>query len=277
MPFSFTDLFYKQGRSPLFLAGIILFTFGSLVTTAINFGQMLMWTGILSFLNWFAILPVPFLFMLIFSLWLIYVASVERKSPEKIFTALTLVKIHTIVYFAIYSVIIIAAITGLILFAVMEHELFNFVGVYSDIWTAVFFIVIIITLIIIIPIYIVYLVFYFIALLRALKGIRNGIKNNIPAPVRGVIPFSVVSFIIVSFSVLSNLSSLSNAGSLYFYYDLMNEFPSEFWDIFNGLPFHSTGIIVASALSSIISSTGVALIIITLLKFNSSLKQKQQY
>lgn len=180
-PGSFIQHLHTQGKSGLFLTGIILFSIGTVLSLFVSF----------SFLS---VLPLLLAALPITGLWLIYAASKKPILPEKTLTSLTLFKIDTIFTLVVISLAFAVVIISLIVSLIFSAAYFDVA--LGAIWFAL--VVVLIALVIIIP-------FYFVAILRIIASIRANIVGNTTNPLRGVLPFSILA---ITSSILGILGSL---------------------------------------------------------------------
>ena len=257
---SFTQHLHSFGSSNNFLVGIVLFSAGSLFSLLFSLGIM----GIFSL----AMLALP-----VVGMWLIYAASKRPSLPEKTFTALTLFKVHTIIgiVFLSIAILVVVLVTVLLVFwAIEDGLLFN----------EAFIIPLIVGGLIGIGFVVLFMVLYYVSLLKILKGIGDNMRSNSFAPIRGVTPFTVIAWIGIVFGVLGALSMLAGAGWLEESYDIIfrdlsNEL-AEFTWILNSLEsfWPSTRGLMASAIFTLASNIGTAILLVMLSKFNGGLKQR---
>lgn len=188
---SFIGLLHSYGASNLFLAGICLYTAGSLINAIMLFNV----TSIISLL----ILAVP-----IIGFWLIFAASKAPRLPEKIMPALTMFKVYAIIALVGIGLI---ALLGIIACAVLIFISFTESGSYFPGGSAILMVIGVVLLLVLIGLA-VFNVVYIKALLNILSGLRNNIIYNAFAPLRGVRVFTVLYYISVGIAVLMSLSSL---------------------------------------------------------------------
>ncbi|MCL2168661.1 MAG: zinc ribbon domain-containing protein [Defluviitaleaceae bacterium] len=265
-PGGYIQNLHSFGSSTLFLIGVILFTGAGFISLLVNFSL----TGIFNL----AMFALPAI-----ALWLIYVASKQPRLPEKVFTSLTLYKVYAIIILVVFCMILgsvaIVWIIGMI------------AGVGFGAGGAV--VVVFITGAIVIGIMVLFLVFYFVAALRIINGVRHGLATNTFAPLRGVTPFIVISWILVGFGVIGGFSAIAGAGFVdtipeYTLNILLREF---MWDIPHELYWvidivdealisatPSAGAMAFAGLLSLVSAAGQGILLVVLGQFSNSVKMR---
>jgi hypothetical protein len=188
---SFIEHLHTQGRSGLFLTGIILFSAGTLFTIFASFSAL----SIISLL--LAALPIT-------GFWLIFAASKSPRLPEKTLPALTLFKIYTIFWLVVVGLV---ALAFLIFFGLAFIGLAEFGGGGE---LAVLLIMFFLTAVV----FAVIIAFYYVPILRIIGSIRRNILHNAMEPLRGVLPFTVVAIILVSLGILGALVGLAVMGTM---------------------------------------------------------------
>ncbi|MCL2376429.1 MAG: hypothetical protein FWC76_03430 [Defluviitaleaceae bacterium] len=171
---SFISHLQRYGRSRLFLTGIILFTIGTTLSTIIS------WTLL-------AFIPLALAALPIIGFWLIYASSKNAEKPEKVLTALTLFKVHTII------TLVLMCLLAMLITLLSLATYFGGAGTSADLAFSLFAALIMFSLI---PL-------YYVSILNIIKSIRQNIINNTFNPIRGVLPFTIITFIYVGFFVLA--------------------------------------------------------------------------
>jgi len=193
---SFTELFRGFGGGRLFLIGIILYTVGAGVSNLFSLPGILRDT--VYYYNVVRIVLLlamaPFVLNAI-GLWIIFAASKSQGLPKMIPRALTTLKISAVVTL-IYTLL-------MVLFVLF---VFFTLATWGGVLT-LFLIALILTGIL----FALYIIFYFVPFLRILRAVKHGITNNTLKPLRGVIPFTVISCISIGVTALYTLYTLSIA------------------------------------------------------------------
>ena len=245
---SFISHLHKYGKSRMFLAGIILFTIGTVVSTLVT------WTLL-------AFIPLALAALPITGFWFIYAESKNPQNSEKTLKALMLFKVHTIITLVL-----------LCLFAALMLALLLFTSFLStevdaelmlSIIPSLFFLLIMLSLI---PL-------YYVPILNIIKSIRQNIIDNAFNHIHGVLPFTVLTFIYVGLTVLVTALMLVGMGILIAFAinDPMLHYPAQ--DAFNAvamLPMFIVLIVVFIA-PYIASAIGTVFFVIILNRFAKSI------
>jgi len=255
-PNDFSKMVHKFGGSLLFLIGIVLYTIGYIITTATTFSV-------------FSIFIIPFIALAVVGFCLIYGASQSPRSPKSIkstLAALVLFKIDVIIGLVGVSAIILSTLFGgtIILIALLVYAEWMAVGIVSG----VIFGMLVISIL--------YIVFYFVAFLKVLSGIRNGIRYNKFEKIRGIKSFTIFAYIAIGFGILYSVGMMIFAVQ---YTEIMQNM---LWD----LPWYmqdfyldnmgwayDPNYIAVWGVGSIAVYAGSVLCLITLNKFNKSIKK----
>jgi hypothetical protein len=184
----FIQHLHTQGKSGLFLAGIILLTAGTGLTLFASF-------------SFFSILPLLLAALPIVGFWLIFAASRKPILPEKTLPALTLFKIHTIFYLAVISLAALVSVGSLVL-ALVGMSYYG-----GGPFAAVLFALFLVT-----AFFVIAIVFYYVAILKIISSTRANIVHNTMNPLRGVMPFSIIAVLMAGFGILTSLVALAFIG-----------------------------------------------------------------
>jgi hypothetical protein len=201
----------------------------------------------------------------IIGFWMVFSAS--RDTALRLLPALTLFKVA-----AIMALVIFCIAMGLIMLALL------IVSIAALAYEPVAGVVVLIIMLIAVAIFVIMLVFYYIAMLRIIKGFRNNIIYNDFSPIRGVVPFTVMTVIgfVIAFIGLVFMFWLDDVSGDWLHY-LTVEFSAEFGDYFVDEALFTTGNnlggLTVSTIATISTSVGWLLIVIVLNKINGSLKQ----
>lgn len=245
---SFISHLHKYGKSNMFLAGIILFSIGTVVSTLVT------WTLL-------AFIPLALAALPITGLWLIYAESKSPQNHERILTALKLFRIHTIINLVLLCLLA-ALMLGLsLLSSFLSAELGA--ELILSIIPSLFFTLIILSLI---PL-------YYVPILNIIKSIEQNIINGTFNPIRGVLPFTIVTFIYVGLVAFLTALMLVALGifSVLSINDPMLHYPAQ--DAFSTvamLPMFIVFIVVLIG-PSLASTIGTVLCVITLNRFAKSI------
>jgi hypothetical protein len=250
----FTDRVFGVTNGVLFLVAIIFFTLG----------------GTISVINTFSVFNLIFLgpvitVLSIIGFWMVFSAS--RDTALRLLPALTLFKVA-----AIMALVIFCIAMGLIMLALL------IVSIAALAYEPVAGVIVLLGMLIIVAAFVVMLVFYYIALLRMIKGFRNNIIYNDFSPIRGVVPFTVMTVIglVIAFLGMVFVFWLDDVSGDWLHY-LIVEFGAEFGDYFDDALFttgNNFGGLMVSAIATISTSVGWLLIVIVLNKINGSLKRE---
>jgi len=248
---NFIEHLHKHGKSRLFLAGVILFTIGNALSSIIYFGLAFFIPLILSALP-------------IVGFWLVYAASKRPQKPEKTLAALTLFKIHTI----INLVMLCLGIVFIVLISLAASFLSEPLGVDPAPAFPILFAVVSLMLLVI-PL-------YYVPVLKILESIRQNIVNNTFNRIRGVAPFTVITFIACGLGILGIIVAFGSMGVALAFMDdglawILGEFPGA--DMASivalaGVFMASFGLFLVVALAHMV---GVIFCVITLNKFANSI------
>lgn len=232
---SFVHHIHNIGKSNLFLAGIILFSAGSILSIFSGFNATM---GILSlFLN----------AMPVIALWLIFAASTRPMMPEKTLTALTLFKITAV--FMLFSAGLMIP-TLVILF--LETFLFTPYPIIGPPHVST-------TYITLVAAYVAVSLLYYIPLLKILSNIRQSIIFNTIHPVHIVRLFTVSAVLMVIFRISSSIF-LATVGI----YALMDNSAWFINSLMQGLLTATT----LSIVSNLVISAGIIILVICLNKLS---------
>ena len=247
---SFVERLHNYGKSNIFLIGIILFTVGNLFV-------------IFRVLNIYSIISIILMVLPIIGFWLIFVASKMPKVPEKTMTALTLFKVSIIIGLVLSGFV---ALVMLILSVVFIAGAGVDPSYYTGYLNGSYMIILGIMFLIIVAIAVTLIVIYYRSVLMLISGIRKGIANNSFNPLPGIKTFSIFTYIIVVFAVLSTLLMAVSAGSIN---TLMND---AYGSIEAIKPYISSYTVSAfSIVSTLASNAGIVICVIVLNRFNNSL------
>ena len=247
----FEELLHEHGASSLFLVGTILLIGGGVIT-ALSMGVF----GVATLLT--LILPAIALIMT-------YSICKNKKPMQSMTTPLTLVKVDVILSLVYLGL---AFIGGLAIIGVVGYVIDSIMFVPDmDLIVGVMAVAFVITYaIILVPL----IIFYYVPLLRILADIRAGALTGHATwgRIRGVLPFSVMIYILAGLTLLavfSNLGSMaamqSIANELY-----MLELIGLDWMFFMFDP----TFIILSSLGGIAQGLGMILLVVVLGKFNKA-------
>ena len=262
-PGAFVELVHRYGRSKLFLVGIILFSVGNIISQVLS----------LSIFSFYSIIMTA---LPIIGFWMIYTASKTPRLPEKTLTAMTIFKVILIIALVficlgILAVVLIGLLAGVAAnFADWDSfsGLYPMDGVASSIIAAVFIVILVMVIISVIV-----MIIYYRAVLRVVSGIRSGILSNVMNPLRGVGVFSVFTYIgavcsvFGAFTLAASSRLINNTLS-----DMFYSIPSDYYSFIKPLMGIFSNYLWISYLFIVLAQVGTVLCVITLGKFNNSLK-----
>ena len=264
----FIQHLHIQGKSGLFLTGIILFTTGTVFTLFTSF-------------SFFSIIPLILSALPIVGFWLIFAASRKPVLPEKTLTALTLFKIHTIFYLVLISLAALVLLVSLIL-ASAGMAYFGGLSLMAIlapfVLVAVFFVVVI--------------VFYYVAILKIISSIRTNIIHNTMNPLRGVTPFSIIALLMAGIGILVSFGILAFIGVMGHIIDIWihelihltllatQQFvylgiPSMVWDAVTSAILDIVPALTMALLFSIFTYAGTILLVMSLNRLAAVVKARQ--
>lgn len=248
---SYTGLLHSYGKSPMFLMGIILWAVGSLLGILFNFSV-------------FSIISILLLVLPVIGLFMLYSASVKPKFPEKSLTSMMLFEISATIQLILLALGAVVAVIGFgaLIIASLDNLAMVAGIVISFITSAV--------------VLAAYIYFYFISLFRVLRGIRNGITQNDIKPLRGVVPFVLVSFLLTGISVLDALVLLVArdfvASSMSSLVQMLPASAMPFVaDFFPG----SGVILIFNLFVTLVAAMGLVMCLVTLWQFNENLRKQR--
>ena len=260
---SFIQYLHTQGRSGLFLTGIILFTAGTVFSQVASFSA-------------FSIITLLFTALPIIGLWLIFAASKNPTLPEKTLTALTLFKIYIIITLVLISLVLLLSIIAIVFSFILAAEFFNSSPMIAHLLIVPLFITLILTAFVFI---------YYIAALRILKSIKENIIHNTMNPLRGVLPFSIVAIIMASLSILFSLGGLAFIGAAgsfidYLTNELMHVISTQQALQYSGIHYEISNIIfdivptlTMALLFGILTQVGTILLVVSLNKLAGNINR----
>jgi len=266
VPGSFAERLHSFGRSKLFLAGVILFSIGNLVSVSVSMGSLSI-----------SSVPLPQAVLSIIGFWMIFAASKKPKLPEKTKAALVLLKISAILTMITNLIVASVALTcAIVLFAAPRFIALNSIGYYSDFMGEIFA-YIGIALLIAAGFLAKIAVTYYKNSMSLFNGIQSGIADDAAKPLPGVKPLTVITSIFAGFVVLRTafsicmtlvLRSMVTSGLRFSY----NDIPWEYERIIRA--FYGTTIttsFILTAAFSLATRIGIILVIMTLNRFNNTL------
>jgi hypothetical protein len=243
-------MLHSFGGTTLFMVAIILFSAGGILNEFMSFSVWSVFSlGILA-------LPVT-------GFWLIFVASKQPKLPEKTVTALKLFKVSIIielVFICLTALIVVIA-------AVIIFGAASYLGGGA---MAVGLIALLVA-----GGMVTFIIIYFKAVLQMLAGLSHGVAYNTFNPLPGIKTFTILTYIMVGFSVLGALTTIvaiSAASS--FIYQIMWELPDFLSDIVIGSIFPSGGTLAFQTMCTLMTAAGTVMCIIVLNQFNDKIVRK---
>ena len=233
--------------SPLFLVAACLYTFASIVTFFLT-------------LSWASIFTAALMVMPIIGVWFMFVAAKMPGHPEKTFTSMTLFKVTAMITFVLLCIGFGVGIIALIIAAIAGGNLAGMFGVGGG------FVGLIIFAILLVIGGLILVILYYTSMFKVINSIRMGMSTGHCRELEGGGFFIVYSFISIGFTYLYAILSMALIG---FISNLLDDLLFGF-----GSLLFNPGVVVFQAFMTIISSTGMLLFIIVLLKFKDSLRQQ---
>ena len=251
-PGSFADRLHSFGRSGTFLLGAILFAISSVLGFFVNI-------NVIGFIQ-LGLISLPIIGLLI-----VYSASSSPRLPEKTFTGLTLIKVHTII-----ELVLLCIVAAIVLIA------FIIMGIAGAILEPGLAVVVFIIGIIVAGIFTLFIILYYVSILRIISGIRHNLMSNTFRPLRGVAPLMVIMIIMGVFAVIGSLSALAitDFSSTFLdelFWELQLTWDQQNW-VRSLVQPASVGVRMFSLLLVIAGYAGALMCIIVLRSFNNSLK-----
>jgi len=121
-------------------------------------------------------------------------------------------------------------------------------------------------------------VIYFKAVLHMIRGIRNGILYNSFSPLPGIKVFSIITYIVVGFSVIAAFTGAVNPGLEHAFMSGFNSGLNSAMGDFSGFGFGESmsatvphGLSALNSLFSLIENAGTVLFLIVLHRFNGKI------
>ena len=242
-PGGFIELFHEFGSSIIFMIAIILFSAGALMTRFLSFT---VWT-----IFDLAIVGLP-----IAGFWVIFAASKMPKMPEKSLVALTLFKV---------SIIITLVFTGLAALAAVIVAIITFLAASQIGGQAI---AIGLIAILVAGGMVTFIVIYFKAVLTMLGGIRNGLMTNGFVPLPEIKTFTILTYIMVGFSVLGAIVGIIATFALNALLGpVLYMLPGFLADIVWGM-FPSPAVVAFTTLFELAYNAGIVVAIVVLNKLN---------
>jgi len=242
-PGSFTGRLHSVGKSPMFLAGIILWSAGSVLSALFN-------------LSLFTIITLSLLALPVIGFFMMYAAAAAPKFPEKTLTSLMLFKVSAWVQLAGIGVIGLVAVIGFVWVIIPNFPT----------QVVVLFGIMLLIVAVILDI-------YYMSLFRILKDMREGITSNVLEPLRGVMPFTLLSCVFAAISVFGSIFTVifGNAFARVISGNTTDVLPSAIADLINAAT-PSVGISVLRMLATMATVTGLGICLAMLNKFNNYLR-----
>jgi len=251
-PGSFAETMHSFGGSILFLVAICLFTAGRLFEI------------FMSFTVW-SVIELGLLALPVSGFWLIFAASKQPKLPEKTLSSLTLFKVSIIITLIFTSIAALGGIIiGIILFAAAGAAT-DYIGTGSGAVTVAGLFAVLIA-----AGAVVFIVIYFKAVLKVLTGIRNNITYNSFNPLPEIKRFTILTYIMVGFSVLSTILIAAATG---FMHNTLRMLPDYIYDVVHEMVISSPATAAVELLLELSSSAGIVICIIVLNQLNNKLTE----
>jgi len=233
------------------MIAIILFSAGGILEIFMNFTV-------------FSVFSLGFLALPVIGFWFIYVASKQPKLPEKTITSLKLFKVSIIIDLVF---ICLAALVILVAAIIV----FGATGYLGGGVAAVGVVALLVA-----GGMVVFIIIYFKAVLQMLAGLSHGVTYNTFNPLPGIKTFTILTYIMVGFSVLSTLLSFIVASAAQdFVWDIIYALPREFRDFITiDSIFPSSGALTFQTMCTLMTAAGTVMCIIVLNQFNEKIIQR---
>jgi hypothetical protein len=237
------------------MVAIILFSAGGILEIFMNF-------------NVWSIFALGFLALPVTGFWLIFVASKQPKLPEKTSTSLKLFKVSII----IDLVVICLVALGVIIVAII---LFGASSALSSYDAGGALMAVGLVALLIAGGMVTFIIIYFKAVLQMLSGISNGIAYNSFNPLPGIKTFTILTYIMVGFSVLGALTTIiAVSAAQQFVWSIMRELPDILQSTVYDMLFSSTGVLAFQTMCTLMTAAGTIMCIIVLNQFNEKLVRR---
>jgi hypothetical protein len=253
---------YEFAIQPVFLVGIILLAIGSITEMLVDFT----FAGIIGMVM--VVLPIA-------GLMQIYMAAraEEHGSGEatRVLSGITLCRTVAIIQSVLFGIllvlmVVITFITTIAVAGYSTNMAFSILGIGAVVCVALA----------------AYLFFYCIAQLNIYKGLREGIHTDHVAPLRGVMPLTVMAILsaiadIVLVLVPINENAIADAAVRFFYAIGLNGYGMD--EVRSAMEIDFAGFMADytnTALLRVITYIGMALLLVSLNRFNNSLKEGAQ-
>jgi hypothetical protein len=243
------EMLHNFGGTTLFMVAIILFSAGGILNEFMSFSVWSVFSlGILA-------LPVT-------GFWLIFVASKQPRLPEKTTTALKLFKVSIIIELVLICIIaLFVTIIAIIIFGAASY-----VGGGA---MAVGLIALLVA-----GGMVTFIIIYFKAVLQMLGGLSNGIAYNSFNPLPGIKTFTLLTYIMVGFTVLGALATIiAVSAAASFVNSLLWQMPDFIRSTVAGL-FPQTGVLAFQTMCTLMTAAGTVMCIIVLNQFNDKIIQR---
>jgi hypothetical protein len=249
-PGSFTEMLHSFGSTTLFMVAIILFSAGGILDIFMSF-------------NIFSIFSLGLLALPVTGFWLIFAASKQPKLPEKTITSLKLFKVSIIIELVFICLAALIVIVAAIII----------IGAASHLGGGVMAIGIIALLIA--GGMVTFIIIYFKAVLQMLAGISRGITYNTFNPLPGIKVFTILTYIMVGFSVLGAITTIiAVSAAATFVNQILWQLPDYVRDIVGGSIFPPSGELAFQTMCTLMTAAGTVMCIIVLNRFNEKIIQK---
>ncbi|MCL2386573.1 MAG: hypothetical protein FWC89_03380 [Defluviitaleaceae bacterium] len=187
---TFVDRVFSITNSSLFFIAVLLFTISGSILVLMNF-------GIASLLT---LEPVIMILAMV-GFWMIFSASKDPRNPKRVLSALTVFKVAIIMGLVIFCIAMGIILLALLILTVVGFVTEPIIGIISIL--GILFLVMLIVIMIL---------FYYMAVLNIIGGIRRNIEHNAFKPIRGVLPFTIISAIGIFFELIGAILMLIFAG-----------------------------------------------------------------
>jgi hypothetical protein len=242
-------MLHSFGGTTIFMVAIILFSAGGILSEFMSFS---VWS----------VFSLGFLALPVTGFWMIFVASKQPKLPEKTTTSLKLFRVSIIIELVfICLAALIVVIVAIVIF-----------GAGSQLGGGAMAVGLIALLVA--GGMVTFIIIYFKAVLQMLGGLNHGVTYNTFNPLPGIKTFTILTYIMVGFSVLGalmNIIAVSAASS--FVNQILWQLPDFMRGVVGGI-FPSSGVLAFQTMCTLMTAAGTVMCIIVLNQFNEKIVQR---
>ena len=240
-------MLHSFAGTTMFMVAIIMFSAGGLLNIFMNF-------------NIWSIFSLGILALPVTGFWMMFVASKQPRLPEKSITALKLFKASIIID------LVVTSLAGLIcvIVAILIFSAASYIGGGA---MAIGLVVLLIA-----GGMVTFIIIYFKAVLQMLAGIGNGFTYNSFNPLPGIKTFTILTYIMVGFSVLGAISTvIAVTAATAFLNNILWSLPDFISGAVRDMLLPSSGVLAFQTLCTLLTAAGTVMCIIVLNQFNTKL------